>query len=1331
MDYLGTIPIPDPPFISQFPFQGDYHTGADLDPPVAIHVFDQPGLKTEQRYILGSGARRFRVQKDRLSCSEYDALKAHWQQAQGQYASFIYPHVFPDGVRLLTARYENPNLSIDQMVGLLASTSGVTLLEVPSTTPNYIATNVVQRFPDTALSAALAAQVQKIVPLINIYPRDGSNPVYLSNQRCNFSAPGIPQQLYLPRLIDWSGISQTLGEASDSASFSFGNADDVFVQYGNSVNLLRARIAFWLFHVNSGYLIQLWGGYARPWAMDSSGQFNLPASDGVFELALGYPSRNVSRTCWKVYKGRFCPSTSSYPDCPKDYDSCVARGVPHSFGGVVAQPQTVHIKDNSTGVWGFGRSAITSVSIAQDTIYQRPIQEIYTDEPMKITCDVAMGRDESDYYSALGIVGEGPISGYDPNLLRHQLDNQPPHDPYRGGGWRGIAGTDPANTGDFFGLDQAPWGVVPAGATYAGGLAFAEIRRTDQAGLQLAPVADRVMTVTVDGGIAGYTWTAPGSRVYTPALSNTVWVAVNVFLRGIGLRCNPASESIITAPMMEQYFDVAQAIKMAAICDLMVDKLVGTGQERQFPFRGVLKEKKPLKDWLQEILNCCLGFFTFVNGKLWIGIRGDSSVLGPPDIATSNAFTRANILYKSLQASPVQPGFNWLVGEFGDEEFDWALNTVTTYDIDHAGFIGSGQSPEYLTSTINFVGVSNKSQCARIITTRLREELGGYGLTEQRNARNLQFQTTLLALQTKAGDIISLDHSRLPTGRCEGRVQQWTLNPDYSIDLRASATTDAMYDLDNYPNGKPVDVPADLVPPEVLQSPSGLAWMPNHVAPFAGDPLYPDPKERQFDLWQDYNIARDGIWEPAIWVGGDAVINQFAAVVQPRIASVTLAAGGTLSGPQTVYVGITQHDATGQPAVPSNLNGRWIPAGLTNQKLVIQTLPAPTGTWTGYDLYVGNDRRQIALQSSVEAALPATINFAGPISPMTQELPEGAARRVRIAAKHVWHSGIAGVLVTGITAPNKIQCNDFIGAGTMDGGPVNWVGRILSALADASDGSAPLWNFTVTAFDSVSGTFTVSPNCVYADPADSVEPGDVLIVRSIATAAGSDWVEDSMWDNPITREQFTTHGLRPDEEQGRVVRVLRGPGQGQTRMATGNSNIRITVQPAWDTVPTAQSIVIVEAADYDTFTETSDLWTPRSGNPFELRLRVENLADKVALVTGYLVDDQGRITDEQYAVFREIYIYGQPPTVREIGPDPGPWEALATDHTLRADTSANIVTVQLPPLYVYAGRGLLIFNDGTEGDFDVHVLAAAGETMFDGNTSVIVPPANSLRITSG
>jgi hypothetical protein len=1314
-DSLGPIAIPDPPFIAPFPLRVDFGSGADVEPPIAIHFFDEPSLKKEQRFLLGNGMRRFRIRRDHLSCTEYDQLRAHWIQAQGTYAEFSFTYPSPAGNQTVRARYENPLIDFPMSAGHIVGDPGITLLEVPTTFPAYTSARTLTRFPDAAFDTALSAQVQRIVPLLGIQDRSASSvPIYLSSQRVT-----VDGQLYLPRLQSWDGIAQGIGEASDSARFTFGNADDVFTKLVNQINLMRAKVQFALFHVDSLTVVKLWGGYALAWSFDSDGNFQLPASDGVFELGLSYPSRMVARTCWKVYKGRFCPSTSSLPDCPKSFEACTERGVPKSFGGVVVAPQQRAFNPADTGVVGWASSGLTSVTVSADTVYQRVVQEIYTDKAMLVTCDVAAGRDESEFYSALGIVGEGPIEGYSTDLMKHKLDNQPPHDPQHGGGWRGIKGTDPAATSDFFALDSAPWNTVPPGSTYSAGLAFAEIRRSDEKGLQLSQVADRAMTVTVSGGIGGWTWTAPGARVWIPALSNTIWVAVNVYLRAIGLRVGQAQEGLITPAAMEAYFDVTQAIAMAAKCDLVGPVIIGSGNERQFPFRGALKERKPLKDWLQEILNCCLGFYTFVNGKLWLGIRDHSGV------AAHNTYTRANILFKSLQAMPIQPQFNQLTVQFGDEEFDWQMNNVSIYDLDQAAFEGTAESPQFNASTMSLVGVSNKSQAARIATTRLREEIGGVGPTEQRNARSLRFRTTVLGLHTMAGDIISLDHATLPGARAEGRVTRWTLNPDYSIDVEATPTTDAMYDLTFGP--KPEDATAAPVPPERLPSINGLTWMPNEVGPVAGDPLYTDPLERTFDLWQDYQISRDGKWEAAIFVAGQMCINEFAFGKQPRILAAVLAAGGTLAGPMTIYAAITQRLTNLQPLAPSNLVGLWIPAGVTGRKLTL-TVSESIDADSPWDLWAGDDRRTIAWQSSGMDVGPS-VDLLGPIHEMTRGLPEASARKVGIAAKHAWHSGVAGVAVSGVTAPNRIQSNDFVGS--LD----NWIGRPVSALADLSDGSAPLWNFTVTAFDSATGTLTVSPNCVVASPADSVQIGDVLIVRSIGQTATANSVDDPMWNNWISQQQFATPGLALDEEKGRICRILRGKGAGQYRYITGNTHTTINVNPPWDILPDTSSIIIVEAPDWIYQAETSNLAVPVEGSRIEIRMPVSNLKNQVAVVGGFLIDDQERWSDEAVAPLREIFVYGQPPLVRVIGPqalDPSTgqfWTVYPDDQTIRVDTAANDVTILLPPLAFYQGRSLLILNDGPN---QTVINFTPPDTSVDGAPGVtITSDGGTVRITAG
>jgi hypothetical protein len=1339
-DSLGPIPIPDPPVIAAFPLKGDFGGGIDLQPPLAVHLFDQPGLKTEQRFLLAQhSVRRFRFAKNHLSCTEYDELAQHWQQAQGAYAQFNYTAYEPGKTETVMVRYETPAITFDYLVALIVNGPGITFLEIPSITPAYTSVAQLVRFPDDTLSAALTAQDQTIIPLLTITPRNGGTPIYLSNQRLTLDG-----QLYLPRLIDWSGVSQSIGENADAASFNFGNADLIWTQYVNKVNLYAATVSLSMFHVQSQYRVDLWTGAATNWAFDTSGKFQINASDGTFYLTLNYPSRKILRTCWKVYRGRFCPASASngFPDCPKDYDSCVARGVPHSFGGIVVPPQSVKIMDNSTGVFGFGRSTMTSVTVTDDTIYQRPLQEIYTDEQMLVTVDTAAGRDESDFYAALGIVGEGPISNFDGNLILSTLDGQPPHDPLHDGGFRAATGTDPSGQYDFIGISQADpatglWGnpftgvpYIPPGSTYCGGIAFAEIRRTDPKGLQLSAVSDHTMIISLLGGIGGWVWNGPGERVWVTSLANTVWVAINVYLRGLGMRCDNTNADLVSPATMEAFFDVEAAMEAAAICDTVVPKLIGTGNELQFPFRGCLKEAKPLRDWLREILNGCLGYSTFVNGKLWIGIRVNSSVLA------GNAYTRASILFRTLMVSPLQPQFNWLVGNFGDEEFGWQLNNVTIYDIDHASFLGTPDSPQYLVQTVSFIGISNKSQCARVVTTRLREEIGGIvqsdGVTnEQPNARNFQFQTTVLGLTTKVGDIVSMTDPTMPGGYAEGRVTGWSLNPDWSISIQASCTFDDMYDSVVGP--KPVDVPAAPVPIEALPSATGLTWMPNYIAPVAGDPLYPDTLERTFDIWQDYSITKDGNWQAALYVEGEFPVNSMGSGAQPRITGWELAAGGNLNGPMTVYVAIVQLTSSGQPLYPSNMVAMWIPHGVTGQQMKLTVALSADGL--DWNLYAGNDRRTMGFQAMSGPQTDTAINFTGPIHEMTAGMPETAAVKVGIAAKHSIHSGRAGMTVTGVTGPNQIQSNDFIGSTD------NWVGppaSLLSVLAKEGVTTTPLWNFTVTAFDGSTGTMTVTPDCVRldgggnVDPAQSVQPGDVLIVRHVAMSVSTDGltVTDPLWDNFVALNQFNSAGLRPGAEKGNVYRILLGTGAGQWRNITDNTSTSITVSQAWSPLPDQTSVMIVEEPSWSQPSQTSAMTVTSTGTVVQIRMEVANLRNEVALVKGFIIDNQGLESDESVAPMRELFVFGQPPTVRVVGPDPGPWDSLVTDQTIRFDTSGgNDVTVQLLPIAEYQGRTLYFSNDN--GPNNGIVQCATGEFLFDGNSSVTLAPTETSRLTAG
>jgi hypothetical protein len=228
---------------------------------------------------------------------------------------------------------------------------GVVLVEIPSTTPTYTLNSTQTRFPAAGLPAALLSQVQELIPLVKIQARATGYPaIYVSDRRCT-----VGGQLYQARLLIWSSISQSLGNDADDASFVFGNADRVMRDLANAVDLWRATIEFALFHVGQGIKLDLWRGEIVDWDLDAGPEFPVRATDGIYELTLPYPTRRVDRGCWKVFNGPACPYATAGAggnpaSCDKGLDTangCASHGMQRYFGGIVASPQGVRIRDNA------------------------------------------------------------------------------------------------------------------------------------------------------------------------------------------------------------------------------------------------------------------------------------------------------------------------------------------------------------------------------------------------------------------------------------------------------------------------------------------------------------------------------------------------------------------------------------------------------------------------------------------------------------------------------------------------------------------------------------------------------------------------------------------------------------------------------------------------------------------------------------------------------------------------------------------------------------------------------------------------------------------------
>ena len=120
-----------------------------------------------------------------------------------------------------------------------------------------------------------------------------------------------------------------------------------------------------------------------------------------------------------------------------------------------------------------------------------------------------------------------------------------------------------------------------------------------------------------------------------------------------------------------------------------------------------------------------------------------------------------------------------------------------------------------LSSQFAVSGCPTKSQAARIAIARAREEMGGVNQSEQDTARVATWRSTILALDTEAGSVVSIADPDVPGGAMNFRVQSMRINRDWSVDLVGKTVTASMYDATVGP--KPADVSPSPVPAEPVR----------------------------------------------------------------------------------------------------------------------------------------------------------------------------------------------------------------------------------------------------------------------------------------------------------------------------------------------------------------------------------------------------------------------------------------------------------------------------------------------------------------------------------
>lgn len=927
------------------------------------------------------------------------------------------------------------------------------------------------------------------------------------------------------------------------------------------------------------------------------------------------------------------------------------------------------------------------------------------------------------------------ITGYNPTLgLRQSVGYDPAHlgtSPFDGVDAFSLGQGTPQTWSlpdPTFSNDGVANSIIP----YAAGTALCEIRYQKPSGTGLTPTTaeSHSAQVPIRLGLQGSVFDINGNQTLTQGVINPFWVAANTYLRALGLGQADAATQL--SYLVLDSFTNSAGMGCADIAGMWVDPIVGTvipaytvtpsgaaltnynldalnglegtftyqdssgnevtmtvsqaigagyvnplgqpNQELQFMFQGTLAQFKPFRDWMNEIMNCTLGFWCFEFGKLKCGIRYSA--------VPTDSFTLGSMLYQSLTITPISPAFEYLKIHFANVELQYQQDLAEYEDKDHAAYYDRPGAP--LVSEMNSAGLSTLSQGLRVAVSRTREEIGGimrgvaYGgvpdvtsdpYIEWDNNKRISFKSTLLALNNEVGQVIDVQHPDLPTypgahpasragsngafpaNTWPFRIKKWMLHSDFSVSILADSCVDSMYDLEVGPQPQgvgPRPLPV-MFYPEVLQQ-----WAPYQVQADPADALWPN--EFNFNLGQTFAYDGDGKLSTSAAVAGCLPVNQFVpecGAPDAKKGSVSWAStGGVIPGGTTLFVQVcgAVWDTTQTPPVlkqyspPSEILVLKVPVGTNTNSLTINNIKwPPVAALNGWVLFANTAEDMISAQLWQQQALPSSITFNGPIARQTFAVPDYDVARLRLRAQVLIHGGVLGGSVdsmTSGTAPFTIVCHANIDVTRKD----NWAHRVLAVIGrQQGDGIAPWAHFNITAFNAQTGAYTIDRDPVAA----GVQPGDFFAVCTygVDNSANPYLVTELGMSNAGNVPPHTGETPNDPNRIGRMIRVIKGTSRGKSAKILSNTATSYTVDQPLPMDATSVWVLCDPGWNY-----SKDV-VLNNADPAQTTLsaiEINNYKELALFIEGVTIDSEGTIIDDSDAPVRMLYIPGVQGTTTNV-----------------------------------------------------------------------------------
>jgi hypothetical protein len=846
--------------------------------------------------------------------------------------------------------------------------------------------------------------------------------------------------------------------------------------------------------------------------------------------------------------------------------------------------------------------------------------------------------------------------------------------------------------------------------------------------------------------------TQTGSTVPMVQSNNPAWVLMDI---------------LTWANWQYSDFDLPSFMAAAAFCDTWITYTDLTGNpaavHARFICEVAIDQRRTAAELIQSIL---WGFRAQLinnyngNGLLYLMIRESTADQQPLAIAGSNyntaitsvtangtialgylayLFDENSIIRTqengkpaiSMKMLPNSSTPNRIIFPFQDSANAYvsdSLNIVDTDAVQRAGgYLGGGGNE--VPQNVTVMGVSNFDQGIRMANTILAESLRGNEAQDTRGTRTFTVTSTVRVAHLRVGMICIFAYQQLQLTPIVG-VTDGSGNPVTGILVRITSLqpttnytrtqiTFAWHDDDWYEDTFGQNPAPFYAAAGIAGAGIPLPWRPDSEVPHSN--LF-SATDLNFSVSQIYQTLKDGSALAQLIISGRPPANTFSKLnpgpqrpLVPR-QGLTAATGGSILGPtagsQAYVIAICAVDSTGALTPMSHLIQCAIPAGTDTNTLDTGTL-FWTAETSGYQVFAGTDINHLSWQAT-GTGTPDSITLTALLD-ASYGPPDPSFDHFRVRAKRVFHDGVFGLAINGVTATTVTFGDETFGVNQWAGYTLSIIGKpssqanvkiidlliasntatvltldssapdptslgvaigdvaIMRALADTFSAlSIGCSNFinSVNYYDppiaiasvSISGTTAT----IVTVTANGYETGQDVILAGAGPLNGEyasiTVIADDTFTVTITGPvgdypgggtvQASTNGLVVNGEVGNMLRIIAGTGGGQRPrlIASNTSTVCVPASP-FNPVPDATSIFIIEEASWQYDVDTAKGLIVSNPNPATAPqigiLNVDNLQGETILVEVLTADAVDTLSLENYAPFREIFLFGAPGSLQK------------------------------------------------------------------------------------